>query len=123
MWAKTPEWEEVWRNSQGELGWRAESQVVVCAQSEVRQPDPNGEVAKAPSPPHSQALCDPHMPGLAFIIPKSPAMPVPWGSHPLGEVIATQRSSQSSYHVRGTQLRIITFFPSLPKCQTPIYLE
>lgn len=76
-----------------------------------------------------QALLVPRLPvipacqGLPFIIPESPAVPPPWGCHPLGEVIAAQKSNQSSYHVPGTQLRIITFFPSLQKCQAHIYLE
>ena len=63
MQAKALTRASVWGNSQGELGCRAESQVVGFAPSTVRQPDRNR--GKAPGPPPSQAPCDPRMPGAS----------------------------------------------------------
>lgn len=68
--------------------------------------------AQTLSPPHSQAPCDPNVPGPPFIILQSPAGPPPWGCHPVGEVVTTQKSNRSTCNVQGAQLRTSFFQPS-----------
>lgn len=119
MQAKALTRASVWGNSQGELGCRAESQVVGFAPSTVRQPDRNREERpRALLLP--RLLVIPACRGPRIHHPEAPRRGRSRGPHPLGEVISTPKAKPSSDHIQGPQLRIRTFFPRLQKCQSPI---
>ena len=65
-------------SSHGQSAWRAELQVVVCAQSEDRQPDANREGAEARALPVPGLLVTPRA-RASHSIPKRPRLASPLG--------------------------------------------
>ena len=70
-------------SSHGQSAWRAELQVVVCAQSEDRQPDANREGAEARALPVPGLLVTPRARALHSIL-KRPCLASPLGLSPTG---------------------------------------